>query len=264
MVVSRPILPLLVFGLLSSSAVAHAVDVGSRAPDIGLPDLDGRPVRLSSYRGKVLIVDVWASWCGPCRDEMPTLQRLYARYRRHGLRVVGVSVDRSEQGARDFVARTGVRFRNVHDPESRTPRRYGLSTMPTSWIIDHRGIVRHVNAGFRSSDAAEMERVVRRLLDALPSERSAGAENTEDVEEPEAIDANGDDEASPSREEDPEEDDGAAPADAPPPASRSEAGRSGGLCDASTTRSPHGSAAFLLFLCLWQRRTRRKALTASA
>jgi len=265
--------PRIIFGALAillalaPTSLASAVEVGARAPEIGMRDLDGRMVSLSSYRGKVVIVDVWASWCTPCEEEMPTLQRLHARYRRHGLRVVGVSVDRDETAARRFIENTNVRFRNVHDPDRRTPGRYGLATMPTSWIIDHRGIVRHVTAGFRARDAAEMERVVRRLLDALPSGRTGGDTEEAEADAPsdpagESEEAVDDDvESGEAESTDTDEADPAAPADEPPAASRSEAGRSGGLCSTGGTASHYPEALLLgvgVIALLRRRRTARR------
>jgi thiol-disulfide isomerase/thioredoxin len=161
------ILPPVAFALSFTFLVASsatAVSVGSRAPEIGLEDLNGRPVRLSSLRGKVLIVDFWASWCAPCREEMPVLNRLQERYREQGLVVIGVNVDNNVRNARTFLRRTPVQFRIVHDPGKDVADRYNPPRMPSSYIVDRRGVIRHVHEGFRSGDAATIEREVRALL----------------------------------------------------------------------------------------------------
>lgn len=230
---------------------AHAVNVGGRAPEIGLDDFDGRPLRISGYRGRrVVIVDFWATWCEPCRAELPALQRLYARYFRQGLRVVGVSVDSSRERAVDFARDRGVLFRNAHDPERSVPARYGLSTMPTSYIIDHRGIVRHITEGYRgASDSRQMERVVQQLLEELNEAGDPEADDGADDPDPEEV----------AIEEAEEDEPGSGPASSPPAASRSEAGRSGGLCsvgaDASTL-APMLALLVPLFRRRAQRRTR--------
>lgn len=149
--------------LLSVGYVA-ALEEGTRAPDISAADLDGNRVSLSRLRGKVVVVDFWASWCEPCGDAMPALDRLYRQYKDHGLVVVGVNVDRNERNARQFLRRTRVSFPIVHDNGRGLAERYSPPTMPSSYVIDKRGIVRHVHAGYRDGDARRLERMIRELL----------------------------------------------------------------------------------------------------
>lgn len=155
------LLPILLLVLAGSAA---AVDVGGRAPEIGVNDLNGRPVTIASLRGKVVIVDFWASWCAPCRQEFPVLERLYRQYGSQGLAVVGVSVDNEASNVRAFLRRNTASFLIAHDPRKVAAARYGGTAMPSSYIIDRRGIVRHYHAGFRSGDAAGIEREVQALL----------------------------------------------------------------------------------------------------
>jgi len=163
---ARSLLSACVFLLASFAAVASvsALDEGSRAPEIGARDLEGRMIRMSALRGKVVIVDFWASWCEPCREELPVLDRLYQRYRSRGLVVIGVSVDRSEGNARSFLRRNSVSFPIIHDSGHRIADRYSPPRMPSSYIIDRRGVVRHVQEGYDSDDADDIERRVRALL----------------------------------------------------------------------------------------------------
>ncbi len=150
--------------LLVLAATASAVDVGGRAPEIGVNDLNGRPVRMASLRGKVVIVDFWASWCAPCRQEFPVLERLHRTYASQGLAIVGVSVDNDVANVRSFLRRNSASFLIAHDPRKVAAARYGGTAMPSSYIIDRRGIVRHYHPGFRASDAATIEREVQALL----------------------------------------------------------------------------------------------------
>lgn len=152
----------LTIALVSASAVA--LDRGARAPEINARDLNGRTIRMSALRNKVVIVDFWASWCGPCREEMPVLERLYGRYKSQGLVVIGVSVDRTVGNIRQFLRRTPVTFPIVHDADHSIAGRYSPPRMPSSYVIDRRGVVRYVHEGFRSEDAAKLEREVRQLL----------------------------------------------------------------------------------------------------
>ena len=150
--------------LVALAATASAVDVGARAPEIGVNDLNGNPVRIASLRGKVVIVDFWASWCAPCRQEFPVLERLHRTYAAQGLAVVGVSVDNDVANVRSFLRRTPAGFVIAHDPRKVAAARYGGTAMPSSYVVDRRGVVRHYHAGFRAGDAASLERVVQALL----------------------------------------------------------------------------------------------------
>jgi cytochrome c biogenesis protein CcmG/thiol:disulfide interchange protein DsbE len=163
----RLLLPavLVTLSLAAASQVA-ALDTGSRAPDLGARDLHGQAIRLSALRGRVVIVDFWASWCGPCRQELPVLERLNERYRGRGLVIVGVSVDRTLDNIHGFLSRTPVSFPVIYDAHHEIAGRYGPPRMPSSYVLDRRGIVRRVHEGFRSEDAASLEREVQQLLAA--------------------------------------------------------------------------------------------------
>lgn len=149
---------------LAIALPALAVNRGSRAPEIGLEDQNGNPVRLSALRNKVVLVDFWASWCGPCREEMPVLERFHQEYADDGLVIVGVNIDREQGNMRRFLRRTPVSFRIVHDGSHQVADRYQPPRMPSSYLIDKRGVIRYVHAGFRSGDADAMEREIQQLL----------------------------------------------------------------------------------------------------
>ena len=149
---------------LAISVPAFALRDGSRAPEIGLRDTDGHMVRMSELRGKVVLVDFWASWCAPCREEIPVLNELQREFG-NDLVIVGVNIDRDESNMRDFMRRMPMRFRVVHDSGgSSVAERYSPPRMPSSYIIDRRGIVRHVHAGFRAGDDNQMRSQIRALL----------------------------------------------------------------------------------------------------
>ena len=162
----QPVLLAAVVCALLAAAVgpALALSEGSRAPEIGLRDTRGRSVRMSQLRGKVVLVDFWASWCRPCAEEMPVLERLHEKYGDDGLVIVGVNIDNEEANMKRFLRRTPVSFRVVHDGAHRVADRYSPPRMPSSYLIDRRGVVRYVHAGFRSSDAREIEAHVKQLL----------------------------------------------------------------------------------------------------
>lgn len=155
--------------LLTASGIALAQQgVGSRAPEIGLADMNGRQVRLSSLRGKVVLVNIWGTWCRPCREEMPFLDRLYQRYRQQGLVVVGVAQDSDRDAVQRFLRRQRVTYPIVHDGSHAVAQRYDQVSreraMPRSFLVDRRGVVRYIHVSRRAGDLPAIEQQVQRLL----------------------------------------------------------------------------------------------------
>ncbi|MEC7520701.1 MAG: TlpA disulfide reductase family protein [Myxococcota bacterium] len=150
--------------LLMTSAT-FALDPGARAPAFdGRALANAERIDLAQHRGSVVVVDFWASWCEPCAEAMPALERIYQRYRGQGLVVIGVSEDRTADNARGFLSRTRVSFPVMHDADHSVANRFRPPTMPSTYIIDRQGVVRHVHSGFRGGDAATLERQIRELL----------------------------------------------------------------------------------------------------
>ena len=143
---------------------AAAIEAGVQQPEIGLVDRAGSRIDLASLKGKVVLVDFWASWCAPCKQELPVLARLYKKYQKAGLVVVAVSVDRDEANVRDFLKEMPLSFPVVHDKDHAVADRYNPPRMPSSYIVDRKGIVRHVHGGFREGDAAKLEAEIVALL----------------------------------------------------------------------------------------------------
>lgn len=161
----RRSLPLLLVTVsLSLVATAGALETGTRAPAIQGTDLAGNALSSAALRGKVVVLDFWASWCDPCREAMPALERLHQRYRERGVVVLGVSVDRSASNAQRFLQRTPVSFRVMHDDGQSIARRYRPETMPSTYVIDRGGVLRHVQAGYHEGDEQAIERAVRAAL----------------------------------------------------------------------------------------------------
>lgn len=150
--------------IVLSQRVALAVDKGQTAPEIALKDLGGNTVKLSSLKGKVVLVDFWASWCAPCRESMPFLEKLSKSYRDKGLVVLGVNIDNDAAAARKFLKELPVSFSVVNDTEKSVAKAYAPPTMPSSYLIDRQGKVHVVHAGFRRSDAAKLEAEIKSLL----------------------------------------------------------------------------------------------------
>jgi thiol-disulfide isomerase/thioredoxin len=154
----------LTLALCCPPAPARALDAGARQPEIGLTDMRGSRVDLASLKGKVVIIDFWASWCAPCKEEMPVLERLYKKYKSKGLVIVGVSVDQDVANVRSFLKQLPVSFPIVHDGEHKVADRFKPPRMPSSYVVDRKGIVRYVHGGFRSEDAQKLETEVVSLL----------------------------------------------------------------------------------------------------
>lgn len=154
-------------GTLGPGATSASGDnpmIGTKAPDFTLRSrIGGKEISPSQAAGKVLIVDFWATWCGPCKDSFPAYQKLLDKFGDQ-LMVIGVSVDDTPKGIPDFVKETGVSFPVVWDKNHAVAGQYNPTTMPTSFIIDQNGIVRFVHAGFHSGDEKKLESQIESLL----------------------------------------------------------------------------------------------------
>ena len=151
---------------LSCAGVAGAIEKGEPAPAFKAPGLTGGVVSLEAYRGKVVYLDFWASWCGPCAQALPALERLRQEFPAKDFQVVAVNVDRETSLAKTFLKRRPVSYPSAFDPEGAIPSRFGVETMPTSFLIDRNGIVRHVHKGFRKEDEASLRKRIQELVAA--------------------------------------------------------------------------------------------------
>jgi thiol-disulfide isomerase/thioredoxin len=144
---------------------AIAIEPGERLPDLTLPALhDPSPVTLASFRGNVTYVDFWASWCIPCRESMPLLDTLYKRHRAAGFAVVGINKDVTAADAERFLKRVAVSFPLVNDARDAAARAFDVKAMPSGYLVDRKGVVRHVHRGFTAETASALEREIEALL----------------------------------------------------------------------------------------------------
>jgi peroxiredoxin len=149
---------------VASWAATPAVAPSGLAPDFTLRTMDGPNVRLQEQRGRVVMVNFWATWCGPCRQEMPQLNRLYEKYRGSGFVLLGVNVDDDAHKATELATKLGVRFPVLLDTDKAVSKRYDLATMPSTVIIDRDGTVRFVHRGYLAGYEDTYERQIRELL----------------------------------------------------------------------------------------------------
>jgi len=144
---------------------ARSVTNGEPAPACVVAVLDGgRSVNLADYRGQVVYLDFWASWCAPCRESFPFMNELQRELAGKGLQILAVSVDKTPEDARRFLARYPAQFSIALDAAGTCPAAFQLQGMPSSYIIDKGGAVRAIHAGFRNRDRAEIR---QQLLDVL-------------------------------------------------------------------------------------------------
>lgn len=154
------------FATLLATPVSQAAmpTTGSVAPDFTLKSNSGKNLKLSEFRGQVIMINFWATWCGPCREEMPLLNRIHEQYRKAGFTLLGVNIDDRPATAQAMAKNLGIRFPILFDTEKRVSRLYDVNAMPSTLLIDRDGRVRHIHLGYRPGYEARYESQVRELL----------------------------------------------------------------------------------------------------
>jgi len=133
--------------------------VGQTAPDVEFSALQGTgSIKLSALRGKVVLLDFWASWCAPCQEELPLLDDMAARLKQKNIEIVGVSIDDNKSDAEHFLTKKSSWSLTLgHDPDQKVADAFKPPKMPTSFVIDRKGVVRNMNPGFERADAKKIE-----------------------------------------------------------------------------------------------------------
>jgi peroxiredoxin len=148
---------------LGSCRSSQPAQIGTTAPDFTLHDGD-QTVTLSQFRGKPVLLNFWASWCGPCRQEMPLLEAIDKRYQNAGFTVLGVNVEGKAAPAKEIAAKAGVSFPVLVDEGQKVSELYQLEAMPSSVIVDRDGVVRYVHSGYKPGDEAKYVEVIKQLI----------------------------------------------------------------------------------------------------
>jgi peroxiredoxin len=146
------------------SAPATADVLNSPAPTFSLPDRSGNMVSLDDYKGQVVLVNFWASWCGPCRQEMPLLEELHQRYAPLGFTLLGINVEEDSSLADSFLAETPVEFPILYDRSNAVSKAYDVIAMPTTIIVDREGRVRFIHHGYKAGYENDYQDQVRTLI----------------------------------------------------------------------------------------------------
>ncbi|HWL95637.1 MAG TPA: TlpA disulfide reductase family protein [Phycisphaerae bacterium] len=151
-------------GFFVASSLASSGLAGQEAPDFALKSAGGANMRLSEQRGNVVMINFWATWCGPCRQEMPLLDDLYVRYERAGFSLLGVNIDDDSSRAMEMVEELGVSFPVLFDERKEVSKLYQVEAMPVTVLVDREGTIRHVHLGYKPGYEEKYLTEIRSLL----------------------------------------------------------------------------------------------------
>ncbi len=164
----RLALPTARFAILLCTAFlclsAQAKPLSGAAPDFTLKTLDGSNFRLEEHRGEVLFINFWATWCGPCRQEMPLLNELHERYSAAGFKILGVNVEEDSAGAATMAKKMGLSFPILFDTESNVSQLYNVDAMPSSVLVDRNGKMRYLHRGYKPGYEEEYRAQIKELI----------------------------------------------------------------------------------------------------
>ena len=155
----KRIIPVLAAICISLQCLAQQPAVGTAAPDIKLPDTKGKSIKLSSLKGKVVVLDFWASWCGPCRRSIPDLKTIYQKYKDKGLEVYAVSLDTEKKDWEKAITEDATSWLHVIDMDNAVAKKWKIEYIPNTYLLDKNGNVVSVNANH-----AALEQQIEHLL----------------------------------------------------------------------------------------------------
>ena len=150
-------------GLLMAAGVNADINNGP-APDFALKSHSGENLRLSEFRGEVVMINFWASWCGPCRQEMPLLDELYTQYQPLGFTILGVNVEEDPSKAKQLLKDSPVNFPILYDDKSEVSKLYKVVAMPSTVLVDRDGNVRYLHQGYKPGYEESYQQQVRALI----------------------------------------------------------------------------------------------------
>jgi thiol-disulfide isomerase/thioredoxin len=150
--------------LLGLSSIASAEQLSGAAPDFTLKSNQGSNIRLDELKGEVVMLNFWASWCGPCRQEMPLMNKIFAKYEDLGFTILAVNVDENQADADRFLEAVSVDFPVVYDSTSKVSELYAVDAMPTTVMIDRDGNKRFLHRGYKPGYEDEYAAQVKQLI----------------------------------------------------------------------------------------------------
>ncbi len=152
--------------VLAAGLLIGASALAAPAPEFTLSNAAGQAVSLTQLRGKVVYLDFWASWCGPCRQSFPWMNEMLSKYQAQGLEIVAVNLDTSRADAEKFLEKNPAAFSVVFDPTATLPPQYGVKGMPTSYLIDPSGEIILQHSGFNASHRESLEASIQQALES--------------------------------------------------------------------------------------------------
>jgi peroxiredoxin len=155
---------LILFTTLLLLGTADAATIQGKAPNFTLKSNSGKNIKLSELRGQVVLLNFWASWCGPCRQEMPFLEKLHKRYSALGFTVLGVNVEEDPRKAKTLLKDISVSFPILFDTSNKVSKQYKVSAMPSTIMIDRNGNMRYLHKGYKPGDEAQYKKWVKQLI----------------------------------------------------------------------------------------------------
>lgn len=161
----RKLLLLGISGLVSIASL-QAAEVGQQLSACSLTKLSNskQPVEMNQFAGKVLYLDFWASWCPPCAKSFPFLNELHQQYQNEGLQIIGINLDEVAEDAEKFLTQYPAEFTIASDLSKQCAENLAVAAMPSSYLIDRKGIIRHIHLGFRAGETQELREMVKQLL----------------------------------------------------------------------------------------------------
>ncbi len=149
--------------ILSLCLISFSIEA-STAPDFSLPS-DKDQIQLSTFKGEVVYLDFWASWCGPCRKSFPWMNAMHNKYKAQGLRIITINLDKNRKDAQKFLDRYPAEFIVAYDPKGKSAEKYQVMGMPSSYFIDREGEIKIQHKGFRDKDRGKLEETIKLLLE---------------------------------------------------------------------------------------------------
>ena len=146
------------------SLTGQAKELSGPAPDFALKNLKGETVKLSDFKGKVVMINFWASWCTPCRQEMPLLEEMSNELSKAGFVLLGINLDEEVADAKSFLATTPVTFPILLNPQTDVADLYKNEAMPSSYFVDRKGNLAYLHQGYRKGEEADYRAVIKKLL----------------------------------------------------------------------------------------------------
>ena len=150
--------------LFSSFSVAADIPLKGAAPNFALPSSSGKQVQLTDFRGDVVMINFWASWCGPCRQEMPLIEGLHKKYGKLGFTVLAVNVDADPKDAQKMLTEIPVSFPIGFDSKNKVSELYKVDSMPSTVMVDRKGNMRFLHRGYKPGYEADYEKQIRALI----------------------------------------------------------------------------------------------------